>query len=132
MAAPAVPALERFALMDSSGRTVLEGKVARAGLVLPDGIGIKIGSALLGTPLKQNVNGTDLFPRLCELLQARGEPVPEYVVIGELGPAHRKGFRVECRLPGGQVAAGEGFSKKAAQQEAARAALQLLRGASAD
>ncbi|MCU0276758.1 MAG: glycoside hydrolase family 9 protein [Acidobacteria bacterium] len=33
MAAPAVPALERFALMDSSGRTVLEGKVARAGMV---------------------------------------------------------------------------------------------------
>ena len=32
--------------------------------------GIKIGTALLGTPLKQNVNGTDLFPRLCELLQA--------------------------------------------------------------
>jgi len=43
----------------------------RAALVLPDGIGTKIASDLLGTPLKQNVNGTDLFPRLCDMLAAR-------------------------------------------------------------
>jgi N-acetylglucosaminyldiphosphoundecaprenol N-acetyl-beta-D-mannosaminyltransferase len=34
--------------------------------VLPDGIGIHVGCRMLGVSLKANVNGTDLFPRLCE------------------------------------------------------------------
>lgn len=37
--------------------------------VLGDGIGIKIAGKILGNEIKQNVNGTDLFPRLCEKLQ---------------------------------------------------------------
>jgi N-acetylglucosaminyldiphosphoundecaprenol N-acetyl-beta-D-mannosaminyltransferase len=41
--------------------------LAGAALTLGDGIGLKIGGALLGRPIRQNVNGTDLFPRLCEL-----------------------------------------------------------------
>ncbi|MGI2323428.1 MULTISPECIES: WecB/TagA/CpsF family glycosyltransferase [Methylococcus] len=39
------------------------GKVER---VLPDGIGIRFGCRILGTSLRANVNGTDMFPRLCE------------------------------------------------------------------
>ncbi|UOA09136.1 WecB/TagA/CpsF family glycosyltransferase [Methylobacter sp. S3L5C] len=34
--------------------------------VLPDGIGINIGCRLLNESLLANINGTDLFPRLCE------------------------------------------------------------------
>jgi N-acetylglucosaminyldiphosphoundecaprenol N-acetyl-beta-D-mannosaminyltransferase len=34
--------------------------------VLPDGIGINIGCRLLNESLPANLNGTDLFPRLCE------------------------------------------------------------------
>ena len=41
-------------------------------LVLPDGIGIHLGCRLLGLSLNTNVNGTDLFPRLCERLAAEG------------------------------------------------------------
>jgi N-acetylglucosaminyldiphosphoundecaprenol N-acetyl-beta-D-mannosaminyltransferase len=40
----------------------------RAGLCLADGIGMKLAGRLLGQPVRQNVNGTDLFPRLCEIL----------------------------------------------------------------
>ena len=40
--------------------------------VLPDGIGINIGCRLLGVSLMANVNGTDLFPRLCEKSAAEG------------------------------------------------------------
>ena len=39
-----------------------------ADLALADGIGIKIAGKLLGQEIKQNVNGTDLFPRLCAAL----------------------------------------------------------------
>ena len=41
----------------------------------------------------------------------------------EDGPSHRRRFRVECRLDDGLVTSGEGYSKKTAQQEAAREAL---------
>ena len=65
--------------------------------------------------------------RLQELLQGEGRPVPRYGVVGEEGPSHRRRFRVECRLDDGTVTWGEGHSKKEAQQEAARGALQKLR-----
>jgi ribonuclease-3 len=64
---------------------------------------------------------------LQELLQAQGRPVPRYAVVAEEGPSHRRLFRVECRLDDGSATAGEGYTKKAAQQEAAREALSRLR-----
>lgn len=63
---------------------------------------------------------------LQELLQARGHSVPEYAVVDESGPSHRRRFRVECRIAGRAVSVGEGSSKKEAQQESARRALELL------
>lgn len=66
----------------------------------------------------------DFKSALQEQLQARGEPVPEYVVVDEVGPAHRRRFVVECRIAGRSPARGEGYSKKEAQQQAARSALE--------
>jgi len=65
---------------------------------------------------------------LQEMLQARGDPVPEYELVAEEGPDHRRRFRVRCVVRGESVAEGEGFSKKQAQQEAARNALARLAG----
>ena len=65
---------------------------------------------------------------LQEMLQARGEPVPEYELVAEEGPDHRRRFRVRCIVGGKALAEGEGFSKKEAQQEAARNALARLAG----
>jgi ribonuclease-3 len=70
--------------------------------------------------------GEDPKSLLQERLQGEGRPVPRYAVVGEEGPSHRRRFRVECRLDDGLVTAGEGTSKKAAQQEAAREALLRL------
>lgn len=63
--------------------------------------------------------------RLQELLQGRGHPPPDYVVEVE-GPSHRPQFRVRCLIRDGPTTVGEGSSKKEAQQEAARRALELL------
>jgi ribonuclease-3 len=52
--------------------------------------------------------------------------VPRYEVVEELGPSHRKRFRVQCLIDGRAMAEGEGHSKKEAQQEAARQALERL------
>jgi len=65
---------------------------------------------------------------LQELLQGRGQPVPDYVVAAEEGPSHRRRFRVRCVLEGGVVSEGEGYTKKEAQQDAARKALAALTG----
>ena len=40
-------------------------KLNGASLVLADGIGVKIAGSILARPIRQNVNGTDLFPHLC-------------------------------------------------------------------
>lgn len=68
----------------------------------------------------------DAKSALQELLQARGEPVPEYVVVAEEGPSHRRRFRVRCLVRGSALAEGEGPSKKSAQQEAAQKVLGIL------
>ena len=91
------PACVNIAAAHRGYRRVL----ARAGLVLPDGIGIKIGSDLLGTPLKQNVNGTDLFPRLCEMLQARGASI--FLLGGQAGVAEAVAAEISRRWPGLRV-----------------------------
>ena len=68
--------------------------------------------------------GEDAKSRLQELLQGQGRPLPRYAVVGEEGPSHRRVFRVECRLDDGRVTTGAGPSKKSAEQEAARQALE--------
>ena len=70
---------------------------------------------------------------LQELLQAERMSAPEYRVQRESGPAHRKRFLVEVRLTSGVGAAtqplarGQGSTKKHAEQDAARRALERLR-----
>ncbi len=71
----------------------------------------------------------DAKSALQEALQARGDPLPEYVVLAEEGPSHKRRFRVQCTLRGEPLSEGEGASKKEAQQAAARLALERLREA---
>jgi len=54
-------------------------------LVYADGIGVKIAGALLGHPVRENVNGTDLFPRLCQQLENTNRRV--YLLGGKPGVA---------------------------------------------
>lgn len=63
---------------------------------------------------------------LQEWLQHRGSGPVEYRLIKEAGPDHRKIFSVEVRLGRRRLSAGEGRTKKDAEQEAARAALERL------
>ena len=48
------------------------GEILRTcGLVLADGIGMKLAGRLLNRNIRQNVNGTDLLPRLCKVLERK-------------------------------------------------------------
>jgi ribonuclease-3 len=63
---------------------------------------------------------------LQELVQARSLTLPEYRVVREDGPAHRKVFCVEVCVDGDVMAHAEGSSKQAAEQRAASLALRRL------
>ena len=63
---------------------------------------------------------------LQEMAQKRGLPLPLYREVATRGPAHRRVYVYEVEFGGRVLAQGEGPSKKAAQQEAARRALQAL------
>lgn len=73
-----------------------------------------------------NAAPNDPKSELQEWLAAQHRAVPTYELIAEEGPAHDRRFTVSVNLNGERIAVGEGRSKKAAQQEAAKAALQLL------
>lgn len=62
---------------------------------------------------------------LQEWLQARGAELPEYVVVGEDGPPHRRTFEVEARC-GKHAGRGKATRKKLAEQRAAALLLERL------
>jgi ribonuclease-3 len=70
--------------------------------------------------------GHDFKSALQELLQSREEGLPEYRLVGSVGPDHRKVFEVEVLSRTHTLARASGRSKKEAEQEAARLALQRL------
>lgn len=64
---------------------------------------------------------------LMEFLQATNDPLPEYRIIAEDGPAHDKIFTVAVFVSGQLMAEGKGKSKKDAEQIAAERALSILK-----
>jgi ribonuclease-3 len=67
----------------------------------------------------------DFKSALQELLAQRGELV-SYEVVDERGPPHDRTFRISAKVAGVEVGRGTGRSKKDAEQEAARVALEAL------
>ena len=57
--------------------------------------------------------------------QAEGDFL-EYAVVGQSGPDHMKTFKVEARLNSNVIGRGEGRSKREAEQNAAKEALELF------
>ncbi|HUF48664.1 MAG TPA: ribonuclease III [Vicinamibacterales bacterium] len=66
---------------------------------------------------------------LQERMQAEGRGLPQYRLAGSEGPDHRKRFDIEVVVGGTALARASGRSKKDAEQQAARAALEVLRPA---
>ena len=72
--------------------------------------------------------GKDPKTELQEWLQGRRLKLPSYRVVATLGAAHKQSFDVECEIPELNCAErGIGGSRRAAEQAAATAMLQLLK-----
>ena len=69
----------------------------------------------------------DAKTRLQEWLQARGRPLPEYLLMREEGADHAKKFHVQCRIPDDSISVeAVGDSRRKAEQAAAGNLLEKL------
>ena len=65
-----------------------------------------------------------LLAKCIEELQKHGSVNIEYIIVEEKGPDHDKTFIAEVKCNGKYLATGQGNTKKQAEMEAARIALQ--------
>nr|WP_243613379.1 WecB/TagA/CpsF family glycosyltransferase [Shimia aestuarii] len=76
--------------------------MARADLVLPDGIGVELAARMQGEQIAENLNGTDFTPRL--LRQAAEWGLSVFLLGGKPGTARAAAARLCLDIPGLQVA----------------------------
>lgn len=76
--------------------------------------------------INEKIATEDYKSQLQELVQARFKTIPQYRVVRESGPDHDKTFEVHLTVADKLTTWGKGKSKKAAEQDAASAALRKL------
>ena len=107
---------------------------ATIGAVYKDGGWDSVKGVVLGLfadVIDDALNGRlehDYKTALQEILQSRGEAHISYRIDRESGPDHDKTFFVSLRNNGVAIGRGSGNSKKQAQQNAAKQALEKMRG----
>jgi ribonuclease-3 len=101
------------------GACYLQGGYERTAEAVVEAFGPEIEEAL--------EHPVDFKSALQELLARRGAEV-DYEITGEEGPPHERTYSVVARVDGRELGSGSGRSKKHAEQEAARAAVEQLAG----
>jgi len=81
---------------------------------------------LCGVELSDSHRSADYKTRLQELIQRRSDRYISYRLVGESGPDHDKTFLFEALVNDVVYGRGSGKTKKEAEQEAARRALEAL------
>ncbi|SBW06732.1 Ribonuclease 3 [uncultured Eubacteriales bacterium] len=99
-----------------------------AAVYLDGGIGSarKIITRFILDAEEEKAGSRDYKTALQELVQRENGQVLEYRLVGATGPDHAKVFQVAVDLNGAPIGAGEGRSKKEAEQAAAKAAFAEL------
>lgn len=69
-----------------------------AAVILADGMPILWAARFLGTPLKEKVSGSDLFPKLCEISAHKGYKI--FFMGGREGAAQRAAEIFRVKYPG--------------------------------
>lgn len=83
---------------DSGARAAVNG----ADLVLPDGIGVIKGAAMLGTPLKERTPGVEFATHLMDKLAEEGKSL--YLLGAKPGVAEQAGAKLAAAHPGLRIA----------------------------
>lgn len=82
--------------------------------------------AALKAACESDLAAEDHKTRLQETVQGKLRETPRYRVVGTTGPAHAREFEAEALVRGEVLGTGHGTSRKQAEQEAARDALERL------
>jgi len=85
-------------MVTASRNQVLSKVLEEKDLLLADGAGVRWGSALLGTPLVYNLNGTDLVPALCQAGAAK--KLSLYLLGAKPGIAEEAARKLTKTYPG--------------------------------
>lgn len=103
-------------MVTASKNPALTEVLEHGDLLLADGSGVRWGSALLGTPLVHNLNGTDLVPALCKAGATKGLSV--YLLGGKPGVAEEAAAKLTQAYPGLVIAGTQHgyFSQQNTQQ----------------
>jgi ribonuclease-3 len=102
------------------GAILLDGGFVQADRVVRQKLSVLVTEAVGGALDR------DHKTRLQEVVQAQFRQIPKYRIVDESGPDHAKVFAVEVSLGEQVLARAHGASKKEAEQEAARLALDCL------
>lgn len=118
---------EKSSLLSNAFEAVIGAIYLEAGLKVAE----KIAISLIEKNHKE-ISLDSLFrdfkTLLQELTQARFGITPEYKVVASRGPDHKKEFEVAVIIEDKEYARAIGKSKKIAQQESAKIAIDLLKG----
>lgn len=71
-------------------------------IVIPDGVPILWAAKFLGTPLKEKISGSDLFPKLCGAATRKGRTV--FFLGGAEGAAMKSAEMLKTKYPGLRIA----------------------------
>jgi len=119
---------QRPSMLANAVEAVIGAVYLDAGFVVAQSFTLRIFADSLKT-IDLRVAGKDAKTLLQELLQARHLPLPRYVVIATAGEAHEQSFQVECSVSELDIKTiGDGASRRAAEQVAARQAYDLIVG----
>lgn len=123
----------KMALLANAMEAVLGAVYLDAGLEAARGVAERLVIGPQAASLREQLetgNGIgDFKSALQEHLQARKLGQPDYRTTAETGPDHRKQFFVEVGAGGEALAQGSGPTRKLAEQDAARRAMERLRSA---
>ena len=126
------------------GKSELVGEKSKKTAILADSVEALIGATYLDLGLEEaekfiidnlkesiekaskNAGMKDYKTVLQEKLQENGDIEIQYVIINETGPDHNKTFTTQIRVNGKALAEGTGSTKKLAEMEAAKQAIEKI------
>ena len=114
----------RASILADAVESVIAASFLDGGMAAAEGIITRF--VLCDVPVSK-LHNQDYKTALQELVQQKKNQVLCYRLVGESGPDHDKVFTAQVRLNDQVVGEGTGSSKKRAEQDAARAALEQLK-----
>lgn len=114
---------KRASILADAFESVLAASFLDGGMEAARGI---IEKFILTNVPSSKLRNQDYKTALQELVQRKRDQVLSYELVGESGPDHDKKFVVQLQLNGKTVGMGEGSSKKRAEQNAAKNAMETL------